>query len=43
MRYFLDAEKGGMKIAVPYFNAGNYAVLIDGKVQESTEWDEKMG
>lgn len=43
MRYFLDAEKGGMQISVPYFNAGNYAIEINGKTIEPTEWDDAIG
>lgn len=43
LRFFLDAQKGGMKVAIPYFNAGNYAIQIEGKVIEPTEWDDAIG
>lgn len=43
MRYTLDAAKGGMVISVPYFNAGSYAIEIDGTKVEPTEWDEELG
>lgn len=43
MRYYLDSADGGMMVSVPYFNAGSYAVMIKGKVQESTEWDDEIG
>lgn len=43
MRYILNAENGGMILSVPYFNAGSYAIQVDGKKVEPTEWDEELG
>lgn len=43
MRYLLSADKGGMILSVPYFNAGSYAIEVDGEVVAPTEWDEAQG
>lgn len=30
-------------LSVPYFNAGSYAIEVDGNVVEGTPWDEAQG
>ena len=32
MRYVLRADSGGVKLKIPYPNAGSYAVKVDGSV-----------
>lgn len=43
MRYRLQADKGGVMLSIPYFNAGSYAIEVDGTVIEPTSWDEAQG
>lgn len=44
MRYALRAERGAIKVHVPYWNAGSYAVKnSDGVTIPTTPWDSKIG
>ncbi len=39
MRYSLKADRGAIKIHVPYWNAGAYAVKVNGEVIPYTPWN----
>jgi hypothetical protein len=43
MRYTVKAEMGGIKLKIPYPNAGSYQVKVDGKVVPPTPWDDEAG
>jgi len=45
MRYMINggASKAGVKVKVPYWNAGSYEITVDGKVIPYTPWDTKTG
>ncbi len=43
MVYSLRADRGQVKVHVPYWNAGSYAVYIDGKFIPNTPWDKNAG
>lgn len=43
IRYVLRAEVGGIKIKVPYPNAGSYTVYANGNEMPYTPWDSNKG
>ena len=43
MRFTLKADVGGIKIKIPYPNAGSYTVFADGVEQPYTPWDKSLG
>ena len=45
MRYMIigAATNSGVKVKVPYWNAGSYEVSVDSKVIPYTPWDTKIG
>lgn len=43
MRFVLNADRGSVKIKIPYPNAGSYAVMVNGNEIEYTPWDEDLG
>lgn len=43
MRYILHGNRGGIKVAVPYPNAGAYQVVMKDVVQKVSKWDPKLG
>jgi hypothetical protein len=45
MRYVINGGtiKSGVKVKVPYWNAGSYEVTVDSNVIPCTPWDTKIG
>jgi hypothetical protein len=43
MRFKLDADIGGIKVKIPYPNAGSYTVKKNGQAIAYTDWDEEAG
>lgn len=43
MHYSLRANRGQIKVHVPYWNAGSYYVYINGKYIPNTPWDKEAG
>ena len=43
MRFILKADQGGIKIKIPYPNAGSYSVSANGEYKEYTPWDKDQG
>jgi len=42
-RYTLRAERGAIKVKVQYWNAGSYAVKVNGEVIANTPWNKTAG
>ena len=43
MRFALRGDQGGIKINIPYPNAGSYAVMANGVEKPYTPWDKALG
>lgn len=45
MRYTVlgGIKTSGIKVKVPYWNAGSYEITVDGKIIPYTPWDTKIG
>jgi len=43
MRYTLRADRGAIKVKVPYSTAGSYQVKVEGKAIPYTTWDSAAG
>jgi hypothetical protein len=43
MRYTLQGEMTGVKIRIPYPNAGSYSIKVNGRVIPYTPWDDVAG
>lgn len=43
MRFTLRADSGGMKLKIPYPNAGAYQVYANGDLKDMTPWDPAIG
>lgn len=43
MRFVLRADRGGIKIKIPYNDAGSYSISANGVPQEYTPWDKELG
>jgi len=43
MRYTLKGDMPGIKLKIPYPNAGSYQIKVDGSVISQTPWDDVNG
>ena len=43
LRFELNADVGGVKLKIPYPVAGAYAVRVNGKLINYTDWDAELG
>lgn len=43
MRYTLKGDMTGIKLKIPYPNAGSYQIKVDGSVISQTPWDDVNG